>query len=52
MNSSHVLEEAGQRDSLLLLRVTLGLLRSAFANTEFQTVQFMPLVVVPPILLC
>lgn len=30
----------------------LGLLASAFARTEFQAVQFMPLVIVPQILLC
>jgi ABC-2 type transport system permease protein len=32
--------------------VALGLLCSAFARTEFQAVQFMPVVVVPQILLC
>jgi ABC-2 type transport system permease protein len=35
-----------------VLGTALGLLVSAFANTEFQAVQFMPLVVVPQILLC
>ncbi len=35
-----------------LLGTALGLLMSAFAVTEFQAVQFMPLVVVPQILLC
>lgn len=35
-----------------ILGTTLGLLMSAFANTEFQAVQFMPLVVVPQFLLC
>jgi ABC-2 type transport system permease protein len=35
-----------------ILGTALGLLVSAFANTEFQAVQFMPLVVVPQILLC
>ncbi|MET1036950.1 MAG: ABC transporter permease [Aeromicrobium sp.] len=35
-----------------LLGTALGLLMSAFAHTEFQAVQFMPLVVVPQILLC
>ncbi|MGJ9411714.1 ABC transporter permease [Aeromicrobium sp. CF4.19] len=30
----------------------LGLLTSAFARTEFQAVQFMPLVVIPQVLLC
>ena len=34
-----------------LLGTTLGLLASAFARTEFQVVQFMPLVVFPQILL-
>ena len=35
-----------------VLGVALGLLVSAFARTEFQAVQFMPVVVVPQILLC
>lgn len=35
-----------------VLGVALGLLCSAFAKTEFQAVQFMPVVVVPQILLC
>lgn len=35
-----------------VLGVSLGLLCSAFAHTEFQAVQFMPVVVVPQILLC
>ena len=35
-----------------ILGTALGLLMSAFARTEFQAVQFMPLVVVPQILLC
>jgi ABC-2 type transport system permease protein len=35
-----------------LLGVALGLLASAFARTEFQAVQFMPLVVLPQLLLC
>jgi ABC-2 type transport system permease protein len=35
-----------------LLGTSLGLLLSAFARTEFQAVQFMPIVVVPQILLC
>lgn len=35
-----------------LLGTALGLLASAFARTEFQAVQFMPLVVVPQMLLC
>ena len=35
-----------------LLGVALGLLASAFARTEFQAVQFMPLVVLPQVLLC
>jgi ABC-2 type transport system permease protein len=30
----------------------LGLLCSAFARTEFQAVQFMPVVIVPQLLLC
>lgn len=35
-----------------LLGTALGLLMSAFATTEFQAVQFMPLVVIPQFLLC
>ncbi|HEY8452883.1 MAG: ABC transporter permease [Micromonosporaceae bacterium] len=35
-----------------VLGVALGLLCSAFARTEFQAVQFMPLVVLPQVLLC
>ena len=35
-----------------ILGVSLGLFFSAFARTEFQAVQFMPLVVFPQIFLC
>ncbi|HXH97022.1 MAG TPA: ABC transporter permease [Gaiellaceae bacterium] len=35
-----------------VLGTALGLLASAFAQTEFQAVQFMPAVVLPQILLC
>jgi ABC-2 type transport system permease protein len=35
-----------------VLGVALGLLCSAFARTEFQAVQFMPVVVIPQVLLC
>ncbi|HET6212220.1 MAG TPA: ABC transporter permease [Micromonosporaceae bacterium] len=35
-----------------VLGVSLGLLCSAFARTEFQAVQFMPVVVLPQALLC
>jgi ABC-2 type transport system permease protein len=35
-----------------VLGVALGLFFSAFARTEFQAVQFMPVVVIPQILLC
>jgi ABC-2 type transport system permease protein len=35
-----------------LLGVALGLLASAFARTEFQAVQFMPVIVLPQLLLC
>lgn len=35
-----------------LLGTALGLLVSAFARTEFQAVQFMPVVVLPQVLLC
>ncbi|MFI6757762.1 ABC transporter permease [Micromonospora sp. NPDC050417] len=35
-----------------VLGVALGLFCSAFAQTEFQAVQFMPVVVIPQLLLC
>jgi ABC-2 type transport system permease protein len=35
-----------------VLGMALGLLASAFARTEFQAVQFMPLIVAPQLLLC
>ena len=35
-----------------ILGVALGLLASAFAHTEFQALQFMPVVVLPQLLLC
>ncbi|MDG9422951.1 ABC transporter permease, partial [Streptococcus pneumoniae] len=35
-----------------ILGVALGLLARAFAKTEFQAVQFMPVVVVPQLFLC
>jgi ABC-2 type transport system permease protein len=35
-----------------VIGVALGLLCSAFARTEFQAVQFMPVVAIPQILLC
>lgn len=35
-----------------LLGVSLGLLASAFARTEFQAVQFMPAFIIPQLLLC
>jgi ABC-2 type transport system permease protein len=35
-----------------ILAVALGLFCSAFARTEFQAVQFLPVVVVPQLLLC
>jgi ABC-2 type transport system permease protein len=35
-----------------VLGVALGLLCSAFARTEFQAVQFLPVVVLPQVLLC
>ncbi|HEY0700704.1 MAG TPA: ABC transporter permease [Micromonospora sp.] len=53
------LETAGGTGLVILIAVTnavlgvaLGLFCSAFARTEFQAVQFMPVVVVPQILLC
>jgi ABC-2 type transport system permease protein len=38
--------------SVALLGTGLGLLASAFARTEFQVVQFFPLVILPQLLLC
>ena len=35
-----------------LLGTGLGLLASAFARTEFQVVQFFPLIILPQLLLC
>jgi len=35
-----------------LLGITLGLFASAFARTEFQVVQFMPIIVLPQLLVC
>jgi ABC-2 type transport system permease protein len=35
-----------------VLGMALGLLASAFAQTEFQAVQFMPALVLPQLLLC
>ena len=35
-----------------VLGTAMGLFVSAFARTEFQAVQFMPLVVIPQLLLC
>ncbi|MFC7550157.1 ABC transporter permease [Plantactinospora sp. GCM10030261] len=53
------LETAGSTALVILiavvdavLGVALGLLASAFARTEFQAVQFMPVVVIPQLLLC
>jgi ABC-2 type transport system permease protein len=44
---------AGKLDLLsALVGVALGLLASAFARTEFQALQFMPVVVLPQFLLC
>ena len=76
--SSHVMDEAGRCDQLLLMRegavlaqdtpdalrrrtgtddiallgTALGLAVSAFARSEFQAVQFLPVVVLPQVLLC
>lgn len=38
--------------AVALLGVGLGMLCSAFAHSEFQTVQFLPVVVIPQLLLC
>jgi ABC-2 type transport system permease protein len=53
------LQTAGSQALVILIAVTnavlgvaLGLLASAFARTEFQAVQFMPIVALPQILLC
>ncbi len=53
------LDVAGPEWAVVLLAVAnatlgmaLGLLVSAFANTEFQAVQFMPAIVLPQLLLC
>ncbi|MEV6971294.1 ABC transporter permease [Hamadaea sp. NPDC051192] len=53
------LDTAGSPALVILIAVTnavlgvaLGLLASAFAQTEFQAVQFMPVVALPQILLC
>jgi len=53
------LDVAGSLWTLLLIAIldallgtALGLFVSAFARTEFQAVQFMPLVVLPQVLLC
>ncbi len=53
------LNVAGPEWAVILLAVAnatlgmaLGLLVSAFANTEFQAVQFMPAIVLPQLLLC
>ena len=53
------LTTAGSQALVILIAVTnavlgvaLGLLASAFARTEFQAVQFMPIVALPQILLC
>jgi ABC-2 type transport system permease protein len=53
------LDTAGNPALVILIAVTnavlgvaLGLLASAFARTEFQAVQFMPVVALPQILLC
>lgn len=35
-----------------ILGMALGLFASAFANTEFQAVQFMPAIIMPQIILC
>jgi ABC-2 type transport system permease protein len=53
------LDTAGSPGFVVLIAVTnavlgvaLGLLASAFARTEFQAVQFMPVIALPQILLC
>ena len=53
------LDTAGSAGWVILIAVTnavlgvaLGLFFSAFARTEFQAVQFMPVVVIPQLLLC
>ncbi len=43
---------AGLAIANAVLGMALGLFVSAFATTEFQAVQFMPVVVIPQLLLC
>jgi ABC transporter DrrB family efflux protein len=47
-----VLAVIGVAVLVAVLGSSMGLLLSAFANTEFQAVQFMPALVIPQLLLC
>ena len=50
-NSGNVLLVFGMELLLVLAAVNLGIFLSTFARTEFQAVQFIPLVIVPQLLL-
>jgi ABC-2 type transport system permease protein len=50
-NAGNVLLIFGMETLLVLVAVNLGIFLSMFARTEFQAVQFIPLVVVPQVLL-
>ena len=50
-NAGNVLLIFGLETLLVLVAVNLGIFLSMFARTEFQAVQFIPLVVVPQVLL-
>jgi ABC-2 type transport system permease protein len=49
---AHPLAVIGLAVANALLGMSLGLLASAFARTEFQAVQFMPAFILPQLLLC
>jgi ABC-2 type transport system permease protein len=49
---AHALAVIGLAVANALLGMSLGLLASAFARTEFQAVQFMPAFILPQLLLC
>src|SRR2546427_11245560 len=50
-NQGNVLLIFGMEALMVLAAVTLGIFLSMFARTEFQAVQFIPLVIVPQVLL-
>jgi ABC-2 type transport system permease protein len=51
-SSAHALAVIALAVTNALLGMSLGLLASAFARTEFQAVQFMPAFILPQLLLC